>query len=326
MPNGAYFRFSSMENEMPSMKWNETGSNTAKYYVAAITAYTIWGFFSLVLKPIHAYASSDILFYRVFSCAILMLVIVFLFKRRKLQETVRLIKNLPVHKRRLAILLNVGGSIFLTGNWFSFIYVMNHISIKATSLAYLICPIITTLLAFFVLHEKLSRLQWLSVALSVAGCLLLSYADLRDMYFSMIIGSSYACYLVSQRRNTGFDSFIVLTVHIIISALILLPFYQKFSGTAPAEMKFYIYIGIIAVFFTILPLFLNLYSLTGINSSIVGMLLNINPIIAFTLATGVFLEPISQLQVFAYSIIFISVIIFNWRAIFALKKGTVAMP
>jgi chloramphenicol-sensitive protein RarD len=301
---------------------NETSDSPdkSKYYAAAIAAYTIWGFFSLALKPLHAYASADILFYRVFSCAILMLLIVILFKRKKWKETIQQFKSLPGNKKRDTIWLNIAGSIFLTGNWFSFIYVMNHISIKATSLAYLVCPILTTLLAFFILHEKLSRIQWLSVGLSVVGCLLLSYSDLTDMYFSLIIGFSYACYLASQRRNAGFDTFIVLTVHIVLSALILLPFYHAFSGKTPAEFCFYGYIGIIAIFLTILPLFLNLFALTGINSSVVGMLLNINPIIGFTLAITVFHESISVLQIVAYSIIFISLVVFNGKEIFIREK------
>ena len=296
-------------------------SGKTKYYIAAVTAYTIWGFFSLVLRPLDDYTSADILFYRVFSCAVLMLLIVFLFRRKKWKETVQLFKNLPPDKRRLTIWLNIGGSIFLTGNWFSFIYVMNHISVKATSLAYMVCPILTTLLAFFILHEKLHRLQWLAVALSVTGCLLLSYADLRDMYFSLIVGFSYACYLVSQRRNAGFDTFIVLTVHIVLSSLILLPFFLTYSGKLPSAFSFYAMIAVIAVFFTIIPLFLNLYALTGINSSVVGMMLNINPIIAFTLATWVFHEQINGIQIVSYSIILIAVIVFNGKEIFMRKKA-----
>ncbi len=296
-------------------------SGKAKYYGAAVTAYTVWGFFSLVLRPLNEYTSADILFYRVFICAVLMLLIVFLFRRKKWTETVQLFKNLPPDKKRLTMLLNIGGSLFLTGNWFSFIYVMNHISIKATSLAYMVCPILTTLLAFFILHEKLNRLQWLAVALSVTGCLLLSYADLRDMYFSLIVGFSYACYLVSQRRNAGFDTFIILTFHIFLSSLILLPFFFTYSGKLPSAFSFYALIAVIAVFFTIIPLFLNLYALTGINSSVVGMLLNINPIIAFTLATWVFHEQINLVQIVSYSIILIAVIVFNGKEIFMRKEG-----
>jgi chloramphenicol-sensitive protein RarD len=290
--------------------------NTAKYYLAAISAYTVWGFFSLVLKPLHAYSSVDILFYRVFSCAVLMILITFLFRRGKWKETQEIFKQLPHKKKRRAVLLNVAGSIFLTGNWFSFIYVMNHVSIKATSLAYMVCPILTTLLAFFLLHEKLSKIQWIAVLLSIFGCLLLSYADITDMLFSMVIGFSYACYLISQRENTGFDKFIILTFHIILSSCILLPFFPAFSGPLPMEGKFYLYIGIIAIFFTIIPLFLNLYALLGMNSSTAGMLLNINPIIAFVLAIMFFHEPISLLQIIGYAIIFIAVIVFNAREIF----------
>jgi chloramphenicol-sensitive protein RarD len=290
-----------------------------KYYLSAITAYSIWGFFSLVLKPLHAYSSVDILFYRVFSCALLMLLINFLFGRKKCRETLQVFKQLPLQKKRRAVLLNVTGSVFLTGNWFSFIYVMNHISIKATSLAYLVCPILTTLLAFLLLHEKLNKLQWIAVLLSIFGCLLLSYADIADMLFSIVIGFSYACYLISQRENTGFDKFIILSFHIVLSSFILLPFYPAFSGPLPAEGKFYFYIAIIAVFFTIIPLFLNLYALLGMNSSTAGMLLNINPIIAFVLAIVFFHESISLLQIMGYVIIFIAVIVFNARQIF---KGT----
>jgi len=76
-----------------------------------------------------------------------------------------------------------------------------------------------------------------------------------------------------------------------------------------------------AVFFTIIPLFLNLYALTGINSSAVGMLLNINPIIAFTLATWVFQEQINPIQIVSYSIILIAVIVFNGKEIFKRKEG-----
>lgn len=301
-------------------KIKETAVKTTKYYIAAITAYTVWGFFSLVLKPIHEYPALDILFYRVFSCCILMLVITFLFKRKALQESINVFKSLSAAEKKKAVLLNIGGSIFLMANWFTFIYVMNHVSVKATSLAYLVCPILTTLLAYFILKEKLAKTQWLAVGLSIFGCLLLSYADIMDMFFSIIIGLTYACYLVSQRVNKGFDRFIVLTFHITLAAIVLFPFYLEYSGTIPTEFKFYFCIETIAIAFTIIPLFLNLYALSGINSSTVGMLLNINPMIAFLLANFVYHEKISALQISAYGIIFIAVLVFNSNHFFAMKQ------
>ncbi|MFA6059694.1 MAG: EamA family transporter [Taibaiella sp.] len=291
-----------------------------QYYLAALTAYAIWGFFSLILRPIHAYPSLDILFYRVFLCAVLMLFIVLFFKRTQLKSNIALFKALPAGGKRKAALFNIGGGALLTANWFSFIYVMNHISVKATSLAYLVCPILTTLLAYFLLKEKLNKLQWLAVALSVAGCLLLSYARLMDMAFSLIIGFTYALYLVAQKVNAGFDKFIILTFQIVVSAILLLPFYPAYSSPLPESFSFYGYVAIIAVAFTIIPSLLNLYALKGIDTSTAGMLINVNPLIAFVLATVVFMEPMDTMQIVAYSTIFIAVVVFNARFIFNRKR------
>lgn len=297
---------------------------TAKYYLAAIFAYATWGFFSLVLKPLSRYSAVDILFYRIFSCAILMVLITALFKRAELVKTFSKIKALPPDQRRNMLLLNVGASVFLNINWFSFIYVLNHVSIKATSLAYLVCPIITTLLAYHLLHEKISKIQWVAVGLSIIGCVMLSYANIMDMVYGIIIGFSYAAYLISQRKTTGFDKFILLTFHITLSALLLMPFYPAYSGPMPKEGLFWLLIEVIAVGFTVIPLFLNLYALKGINSSTVGMLLNINPIIAFAIAGLVFHEPSGALQMAAYATIFLSVIVFN--AHYFLKKNAKVFP
>ncbi|GAB2980470.1 EamA family transporter [Mucilaginibacter puniceus] len=284
-----------------------------KYYIAAITAFAMWGFFSLVLKPLHHYPSLDILFYRVFLCALLMLLITFTAKRHVLQQNIQVFKSLPQKQKRRIALINIGSGLLLTGNWFLFIFVMNHISVKVASLAYLVCPIITTIIAYFLLKEKLTKQQWAAIGISVVGCLMLSFNHIIDLVFSLIVGASYALYLVIQRKNTGLDKFLILTFHIVFSAVLLLPFYPFFSGNLPTSMKFYTYISIIAVFFTIVPLFLNLYALKGLTSSITGMLININPIIGFILAITVYHEKVDLIQTSAYTIIFFSVIVFNIR-------------
>ena len=294
--------------------------NDLKYYLAAITAFSLWGTFSLVLKPLHYYPSLDILFYRVFSCALIMTLVTVFFRKLKLKNNLNYFKTLIPKDKRKIVGLNILSSILLTGNWFSFIYVMNHISVRATSVAYLVCPIITTILAFFILREKLSKLQWISVILSAAGCILLSYSNLLDMLYSSLIGSTYACYLIIQSVNSKFDKFLVLNFHMILSALVLLPFFPTYSGPIPTDFQFYFYIEIIAVFYTIVPLLLNLFALSGIASSKVGMILNINPIIAFVLAGTVYNEALGGLQIWSYSIIFLAVIIFNAKEIFRLKS------
>lgn len=249
-----------------------------------------------------------------------MLVVVALFKRQAFKDAISTYKALSANGRRKALWLNIGGSVLLSFNWFSFIYVMNHISVKAAALAYLVCPVLTTLLAWLILREKLTKLQWGAVGLSLISCLLLSYANIIDMVYSSVVGLSYAAYLVSQRRNTGFDRFLVLTFHIVLSAIMLLPFYPTFGGALPTADKFYLYILIIAVLFTIIPLLLNLFALKGLGSSTLGMLLNINPIIGFTLAAIIYHEHMSGIQIVSYSLIFIAVLVFNAGQLFAGRR------
>lgn len=294
------------------------------YYLAAFSAFFIWGFFSLALKPLHNYSSLDILFYRVFFSVVLMVLINVAFRRNVMLQNWDYFKAMTPKQKRSVIILTLGGGLFLSSNWFVFIYVMNHISVKAASLAYLICPILTTILAFILLKEQLSKWQWFAVSISAFSCVLLSFNHFEDIFYSLITAATYAMYLVSQRKNSELDKFLVLTIQLVFTAIMLLPFYPKYSGDLPTESLFYSFLLIIVVFFTIIPLFLNLYALKGINSSAVGIMIYINPIIGFLLAIFYYDEKVSTLQLFSYFLIIISIFVFNKKLIFSKKVKIVA--
>lgn len=282
------------------------------HYVAAIAAFTIWGFFSLVLRPLRNYPSIDILFYRVFISAALMLMASSLFRRKVWRENRRLFFSLSAARKKGALLQLFGGGLFLTSNWFFFIYVTNQVSIKAGGFAYLVCPVLTTVLAWLLLKEHLTPGQWVAVLLSATGCGILAFHHLSDLLYSLIIAFSYAIYLVSQRKDFGADRFLLLTGQVSFAALLLLLFYPRFGGPLPAESRFYILITTIAIFLTILPLWLNLYALKQLKSSTVGILLYINPVLIFVLALTVYQEKVDQLQIAAYGVIVLAVVLFNW--------------
>ncbi|MDI1255354.1 MAG: EamA family transporter [Flavobacterium sp.] len=287
-----------------------------KYYLSAFSAFVIWGFFSLVLKPLHNYASLDIIFYRIFFAAVLLLGINLIFRKHILKNDISVLKSMDAKARYKTFFLTVVGGFLLIVNWFLFIYAVNHVSLKSASFAYLICPIITTILAYFILKEKLGKWQWFAVGLSLISCVLLSLGSIHDLIFSLVIALSFAFYLITQRKNNQFDRFVVLTVQMLIAAIVVLPFFPKYSGEVPTEALFYTMLTLIVVVFTIIPLFLNLYALKGMNSSAVGILMYINPLINFFLAVFYFHEAINTLQLVSYFIILISVVIFNGKALF----------
>lgn len=294
-----------------------------KYYFSAFLAFFIWGFFSLALKPLHNYPSLDILFYRVFFSVVLMFFINVTFRRNLLKKNWNHFKKMTQTQKRSTINLTLGGGVFLALNRFVFIFIMNHVSVKAASLAYLICPVLTTVLAFFILKEKLSKWQCIAVLISSFSCVLLSFNHFQDIFYSLITAATYSLYLISQRKNTEIDKFLILTIQLFFTALILLPFYPNYSGAVPVEPLFYVCLLIIVVLFTIIPLFLNLFALNGINSSAVGIMIYINPIITFLLAILYYKEEVSLVQSIAYFFILVSIIIFNEKLIFSNKTKTI---
>lgn len=284
-----------------------------KHYVAAITAFVIWGFFSFPLRALKDYAAGEILYFRILFSSFVLLGIVLAFRRAKWKQDWSYLFTLTKNHRREIIVLTLAGGVLLSVNWLIFIYTINAINIRTASFSYLICPVFTAVLAYFLLHEKLSRLQWVSVALCALSCMLIGFQSLVELGYSMAVAVSYAMYLISQRKNQGFDRMIILCIQVIFSLLILTVFFTQLVNEIPSSGKFYSLILVIAIVFTVIPLFLNLYALNRLSSATIGILLYINPVLNFVIAFVVFNEAINPIQLFGYSIILIALVLFNYQ-------------
>ena len=286
--------------------------NNQKHYAAAVTAFVIWGFFSIPLRAIQEYTAGEILYFRILLSAIVLIIVIALFKRRDLRdEWYKLVSSTP-EKRRTTILLTLAGGALLCVNWLTFIYIVNDINVKTASFSYLICPVITAVLGYFLIHEKLSTVQWTAVGLCAMSCILIGLNSALELGYSFLTAFTYAVYLVSQRKNQGFDRIIVLGVQVLFSLLLLSCVYGYLVTEIPQAERFYGIVAIIAVVFTVLPLFLNLFALNKINSATIGILMYINPLINFSIAFVVFKEQISLLQALGYLIIVVALILFNY--------------
>ena len=201
--------------------------NNPKHYVAGIAAFVIWGFFALPLRALSDYSTGAILYFRIFFSCALLIVIVFGFKRADLKKDLAVLRGLSRRNRNMTILLTMAGGALLIVNWLTFIYIVNNINIKTASFAYMICPVITALLGYLMLKEKLTSLQWTAVALCAVSCILMGINSSLELGYSFLTAFTYALYLVSQRRNQGFDRMIMLGVQVVFSFLIL----KLFFGT-----------------------------------------------------------------------------------------------
>lgn len=298
--------------------------NNRKHYAAALTAFIVWGFFALPLRALSHYTAGEILYFRIAVASLLLVLLVFIFRKAALKQDITRIKTLTPRDRNQFIVLTLTGALLLIVNWLVFIYVINAINIKTASFSYFICPVLTAVLGNYILRERLNLLQWTAVSLCVVSCVLLGFNSAAELGYSFAVALSYALYLISQRRNKGFDRLIVLAVQMIFAFVVLTLVYPFLVDAAPTTLYFYGMITLVAGVFTVLPLFLNLFALNGINSTTVGILLYINPLMNFTIAFLVFGETITSLQAIGYGIILVALVLFNYPNLKRLREKVIA--
>lgn len=291
-----------------------------KYYAAAISAFAIWGFFPILLKVLHEYSAGEILYFRILFSTLILALIVLGFRRKHLIKDWGYFLSFSPTKRKEVIFLTLAGGALLTINWLTFIYIVNNINIKTASFSYLICPVITAVLGFVLIKERLTLLQWIAVGLCGLSCVMMGISSLLELGYSFLTAVTYALYLITQRRNQGFDRLGMLGIQVLFSFIILNLFYGQLIQSVPVSIEFYTIIIIIAGGFTVFPLFLNLFALNKINSATIGILMYINPLLNFTIAFLVYKESISSVQVVGYLIIAVALVLFNYQNFVKLRS------
>lgn len=248
----------------------------------------------------------------------LILIISFGFRRKVTLENICRFKNLSKKEKGRLLLVNIVSAVMLAANWYFFIYVMNRVSVNATALAYMLCPIINTFLAYIFLKDRLSGIQWLAIAVSSLSCILLAFGNYVETLYAFTVGLFYAIYLVLQKNNNQLDRFFTLTFQIVTGTLILLPLLPYQSSEPSKTTWFFTVVFLIAAFFTIIPMYLNVFALNKLSSSTAGIFIYLNPIISFMLALLYFKEKMSDLKIISYALVFLSVLLFNLKVIFQL--------
>nr|WP_288808204.1 EamA family transporter [uncultured Sphingobacterium sp.] len=289
---------------------NETVSR-GKYLFAAFLAPFMWGFMSIPVRWIREYPAEDILYFRIVTALAVLWFYILLFQRKTLRSDIQKFKDLSKNGKIKQTALIVLASLLIFGNWFTYIYAVNHISIQSAALAYLTCPLITAAAAYFILKEELRSMQKVALLIAFGSVCLLAKGSLNDVLWAATIATCYAFYLIVQRIATGFNKLNLLVVQLTICALFVIPKLIYNHHEIPTDPVFWGTIILIAVIFTIIPLFLSMYALIGISSTTTGVLLYINPIIAFTLAATYFQEPVPFVKYLAYGIILMAIVLFN---------------
>jgi len=270
---------------------------------------------SIPLRNIKGFPPQEILYYRIFVSIVMVWSTILLFRREALKKDIAFIKSLSLAKKNRILILTVISAFLITGNWFTYIYAVNSISLKSAAFAYMVCPLLTALCGFLILKEKLTNAKVIAMVVALISIVLLATGSMREVLWAIIIASFYALYVIVLKVIKDVDKFNFLGLQLILSGLMMLPMYLFNSNSFPVDGFFWSHIFLIAIVFTIIPLFLNSYALLGMPSSALGILIYLNPIVAFAVAFLYFKEKIDVHQIFAYLLLLLSILIFNAQLI-----------
>jgi chloramphenicol-sensitive protein RarD len=275
----------------------------------------MWGFFSIPLRNIKSYPAEQILYYRILTSLVITWVTILIFRKKAIKADFGYIHAQTAAKKRELLILMLVAGVLITGNWFTFIYAVNNISLKSAAFAYMVCPLITALGGFMLLKENLTKIKLLALSIALISIIILASGSLKEVLWSVFIAALYAFYLIIQRVIKQIDKFNMLAFQLLISVLLMMPLYiSQFNGL-PSAVYFWENILFISIVFTIIPLFLSMYALVGLPSSTMGIIIYINPVVSFAVAFTYFNEQVDAQQLVAYLLLIIAVVIFNSQLI-----------
>ena len=151
-----------------------------------LACYIIWGVLPVYWKTLAAVDSLYILAARIVWSLIFIGVILLVRKRG---TAVRAMLSDRKELRRLML-----AGVAVCVNWGSYIWAVNSGHGVDASLAYYMNPILTIFLATLVFREKLTKLQWLSVAVTFTGLVMAVIRYRQIPWAALIIGGSFAIY------------------------------------------------------------------------------------------------------------------------------------
>ena len=283
--------------------------------MAAVSATIIWGVVAIPLRDIQQYPSQLILCHRAFIALIITWAIILLFGRHNLARDLAYMRSESDTTRKRICLLVVLNGLLLGSNWLVFIYAINHVSLKSAAFAYMICPLLTAMGGFLILKEQLSKNKFIAIGIALVSLIICAQGSVMEVLWSTFIAATFAFYLIIQRMLIQLNKLNMLGVQLGIVTLLVLPIFLCLPEKFPADTVFWSNISAIAILFTVIPLLLSAYALIKVPSSTFGIMIYLNPVVAFLVAFIYFGEGIRQDQLYAYSLLLLSVILFNWDMI-----------
>ncbi len=282
--------------------------------IYATSAYIFWGLHPVYWKTLKSIPATEILAHRIFWSFIFFTIIISTKNGWKSLYS----KFISTRNKWIIIV-----PAFLIGsNWGMYIWAVNTGYIIETSLGYFICPLVSIFLGIFFLHEKLRKIQWLSVSIAAFGVVIMTVLYGQFPWISMYLAVTWGTYGL-LRKKSPLSSVEGLTLETLILSLLSITYlfmlYQDNSFHF-FDTSTYTLLLIGAGVISGLPLLIFITGARLISLSVVGILQYIYPTMIFLTGLLIYHETLDKAKLTGLSFIWLALIIYTIESTFYIKK------
>lgn len=275
----------------------------------AIGAYSVWGFLPVYFNQLKAVPPDEVVAHRII-WSVLLLAVMLAFRRR----IPALIEALTT---RRMILPMVASALLIAANWLIYIWAVTNGHIAAASLGYFLNPLLNVLLGYLFLKERLTRWQWIAVALAGVGVAILATGALQALWISLSLALTFGVYgLVRKTAPVGpMVGLASETIILLPVALIALTWWTSagrghFGTLGPGVDALLIAGGVV----TAVPLLLFASAARRMKYATIGLIQYIGPTIQFLLAIFVYNEALTTTHLITFPLIWAGLVLYSWDA------------
>lgn len=285
-----------------------------------LLAYFLWALFPIYFRLLERSGALEIIGYRVL-CSLLFCVILLALLRRwgSVAEVLR--------NRRATWLLALAGFL-VTANWTLYVFGVNSGRTLDAALGYFINPLVAALLGVLVLGERMTRLQWLAMAVGTIACVVLvvDYGEVPWIGFGLAL--SFGGYgLLKNRVGAKVPPLVGLGVETLAVAPVFLAYLVWLGATGGSTVSpatGYGWLMYLAGPITAIPLLLFAAAARSLPLVTVGMLQYIAPIGQFLIGWLLFHEPMPRGRWIGFALVWVAVLMFIASALLQWRRRSVA--
>ena len=287
-----------------------------KGLLTAASAFVLWGLMPLYWHLLKAVPSLQIVAHRVLWCTVLVATWLLWSQGRGWFKAI-------LTKPRLAAMLTLSG-LCIGINWGLYIWAVNAGHVIESSLGYFINPLLNVVIGTLFLRERLNPTQWVSVAITAAGVLWLTFNYGSFPWIALTLATSFGIYGLI-RKLAAVDSVTGLGFE---NAVLLLPalgylLWAESSGQGgflPINGNTAWGFGVDALLIfggalTALPLIAFSFAVRRVPLSTIGLMQYIAPTIQFLIGVLVFHEAFDRDRAIGFVVIWIALAVFAFDSV-----------